>query len=535
MHLDKIPYPETGYFSGLIADYLDRKASLKPFFGRFPEIEALGAQAQEKLRAYPEAHRRVLTRVLEAQYDGFTVSEATYENIQALQQPNSVTVVTGHQLNLFTGPLYFHYKIVTTLNLCRRLKESFPGQDFVPVYWMASEDHDFEEINHFNFNGKEFRWNRESGGAVGRMDTSGLEAVAGTLASELGPGAAANRLVQLFRDAYLEHKTLSAATRYLVNELFGEHGLVILDADHPELKSLFIPHMEEDLTNQRAHRAVRATAEALTALDPAYPQQVTPREVNLFYLYEDGRSRIVRKDTGYAVLDTEITFSEAALREELQAQPERFSPNVITRPLYQEVILPNICYIGGGGELAYWLELKDYFDASEVLFPILLLRNSALFLSRKQGHKAQKLGLDIRDLFLPQNTLINRKIRQISNIDIDLSPQREHLKQQFESLHVLARKTDPSFLGAVRAQEKKQINGLNHLEKRLLKAQKRKLKDHVDRMVLLQNHLFPEQGLQERNRNFAELYLERGEEWVPGLLEGLDPLDLRFTIFTYPQ
>ena len=535
MHKDKIPYAETGYFSGLIADYLDRKASLKPFYGRFPEITELGAQAQEKLGVYPQAHRSTLTRVLEAQYEGLPVSEATSEHLRALREPNSVTVVTGHQLNLFTGPLYFHYKIVTTLNLCRRLKDAYPEQDFVPVYWMASEDHDFAEINHFNFNGKEFRWNRASGGAVGRMDTAGLEAVADTLASELGPGMAAERLGQLFQNAYLEHTTLSGATRYLVNELFGEQGLVILDADDPELKSLFIPHMEEDLTGHLAHREVGATAEALTALDPGYPQQVTPREINLFYLYEDGRSRIVRKDAGYAVLDTDISFSDSEIREELQAHPERFSPNVITRPLYQEVILPNICYIGGGGELAYWFELKDYFEKSGIPFPVLLLRNSALFLSRKQGRKAAKLQLDIRELFLPQNTLINRKIRQISNIDIDLSPQREHLRQQFESLHELARKTDPSFLGAVRAQEKKQLNGLDHLEKRLLKAQKRKLRDQVDRMVRLQNSLFPEQGLQERNRNFAEFYLELGAMWVPGLLEGLDPLDLRFTIFTYPQ
>lgn len=533
MQLDKISYPDSGYFSGLIADYLDQKTDLQSFYGRFPSLEAFGPQARAKLADYPEGHRIILSEVLASQYENLAVSEKTQANLEALKGKNSVTVVTGHQLNLFTGPLYFHYKIISTLDLCHRLKEAYPELEFVPVYWMATEDHDFEEINHFNVNGKEFRWNRDSGGAVGRMATDGLEAVAEALAGELGAGQSAAKLVSLFREAYLEHQNLAEATRFLANALFGEHGLVILDGDDPKLKTLFAPYMQRDLVANEALKEVTASAKALKGVDPNYPVQVNPREINLFYLYDKGRSRIVREEDGYAVLDTEFRFSEAELILELQEFPERFSPNVITRPLYQEVILPNICYIGGGGELAYWLELKGYFEKSGIPFPILLLRNSALFISEKQSGKADRLGLDIRDLFLPQNTLINKKIRQISNIDIDLSPQRDHLIKQFESLYTLAKETDPSFLGAVKAQEVKQLKGLDHLEKRLLKAQKKKLKDQVNRMVALQNALFPEQGLQERNRNFAALYLELGDQWVPGLLHGLNALDLRFTLFTY--
>ena len=533
MRLDKISYADTGYFSGLIADYLDRKPALSPFYGRYPVIEEFGEQIREKLSRFPDGHRTVLGKVLESQYQGFDISEETKGNLEALKASNAVTVVTGHQLNLFTGPLYFHYKIITTIDLCRRLKEAYPEYNFVPIYWMATEDHDFEEINHFNVNGKEFRWNRDAGGAVGRMQNSGLEAVADALANELGPGASSERLQQLFRKAYLEHPTLSGATRYLANTLFGEHGLVILDADDPALKKLFIPYMERDLLEHEAFSEVSASARGLKELNSDYPVQVNPREINLFYLYDQGRSRIVRRGEDFQVLDTELAFSREEIVRELHKYPERFSPNVVTRPLYQEVILPNTCYIGGGGELAYWFELKSYFDVSGVPFPVLLLRNSALFLSEKQAGKAERLGLGIGELFLPQNTLINKKIRQISNIDIDLKPQKDHLVRQFEALYILADKTDPSFLGAVKAQEKKQLKGLDHLEKRLLKAQKRKLKDHVSRMVSLQNALFPEMGLQERNRNFAEFYMELGEDWVSVLLQGLNALDLRFTIFTY--
>src|SRR5690606_10439961 len=198
----------------------------------------------------------------------------------------------------------------------------------------------------------------------------------------------------------------------------------------------------------------------------------------------------------------------------------------------QETVLPNLCYIGGGGELAYWLELKDYFGAMGVTFPMLLLRNSALIINKKQAKQAERLKLGTAHLFMEQPRLINRKIREISNIDIDLSPQKKLLEKQFQDLFALAEQTDKSFLGAVRAQEAKQKKGLDRLEKRLLLAQKKKLRDQVIRLTDLQNALFPNGSLQERELNFSEPYLEYGEELIPSLLEVLDPFCAQFCILT---
>ncbi|MGB1211393.1 MAG: bacillithiol biosynthesis protein BshC, partial [Lacinutrix venerupis] len=204
----------------------------------------------------------------------------------------------------------------------------------------------------------------------------------------------------------------------------------------------------------------------------------------------------------------------------------------ILRPLYQEVILPNLCYIGGGGELAYWFQLKSNFKAHHVVFPMLLLRNSVLIKTKQQAQKLEKLNISNKDIFLKRESFINKKVREISNIDIDFSPQINHLKNQFKDLYNLAKQTDESFVGAVSAQEKKQINGLQNLEKRLLTAQKRKLKDHVMRITDLQNELFPNKSLQERNTNFSELYLEFGEDLIPELIKNLKPLDGEFTVLT---
>ncbi|MBT8280441.1 MAG: bacillithiol biosynthesis cysteine-adding enzyme BshC [Muriicola sp.] len=534
MHLEGIPFRKTGYFSDIINDYLDESSSLRSFYARFPTIDSFKTQIAEKQQTFSEEKRAVLVSALQTQYKEVSTSATTKKSLKILGENNAFTVVTGHQLNLFTGPLYFLYKIISTINLCTALKKQYPEYHFVPVYWMATEDHDFEEINFFNFKGKKLQWNRDSEGAVGHLSTEGLDRVLEMFTLEMGPGKNATALKNLFTEAYLKHSNLTSATRYLANELFGKEGLVIVDGDDLSLKRQLIPYIKNDLFENTAHKEVSKTVEKLGAVSEAYKIQVNPREINYFYLKEGLRERIIEKDGKYFVNNTSLEFTKEEISQEIEQNPERFSPNVIARPLYQEVILPNLCYIGGGGEIAYWLELKSFFKAVEVPFPILLLRNSVLVISEKQKKKIKKMKLEVVDLFLDQNRLINKKIREISNIDIDFSPQRNHLKEQFKDLYTLAEQTDKSFLGAVKAQEVKQLKGLDKLEKRLLKAQKRKLKDHVVRMTDIQNELFPNQSLQERHLNFSELYLDMGANLVPMLIKSLDPLNKEFYVLQLP-
>jgi uncharacterized protein YllA (UPF0747 family) len=200
------------------------------------------------------------------------------------------------------------------------------------------------------------------------------------------------------------------------------------------------------------------------------------------------------------------------------------------RPLYQEIILPNLCYIGGGGEIAYWLELKSFFNAVNITFPMLLVRNSVLLSTEKQAKKADNLNLSWKDLFTKPADLVNAITHKLSAFPIDLTPQKETLEKQFEYLYELAQQTDKSFTGAVKAQEVKQKKGLENLEKRLLKAQKRKLDSELQRVTDLQCELFPNQSLQERQSNFSEFYLEKGEQLIPLLIQKLKPLETNFNI-----
>jgi bacillithiol biosynthesis cysteine-adding enzyme BshC len=526
MPTDCISYQDSGYFIPLMKDYLNQKTDLAALYHRFPTVDNFEKQFHEKQLHFSDAHRNVLVATLKKQYASIETSLKTAQNIDALLQSNTFTITTGHQLNLFTGPLYFLYKIISTINLTVELKSKYPNQHFVPIYWMATEDHDFEEINYFTFKGKKIRWNAESNGPVGRHTTEGLNEVFNVFEKEIGNSNNAQFIKNLFESAYLQHENLADATRYLANVLFGEYGLVILDADDAALKKEFAPFVKEELLHQTSHKEVSATIEKLKP----YDIQVNPREINLFYIEDQLRERIIFENGSYKVNNTSLVFSEVEILALLEQHPEKFSPNVLLRPLYQEVILPNLCYIGGGGELAYWLELKSFFDAVAVPFPILLLRNSALITTQKQTEKADKLELTWKDLFAKQTHLINEKTALLSEFPIDLSIQKDHLRNQFHYLHALANQTDKSFIGAVKSQEAKQIKGLEHLEKRLLKAQRRKYEQELERIVNLQNELFPNKGLQERQANFSEFYVENGDLLIPKLFDSLKPLENKFTV-----
>lgn len=533
MITDFIPFNQIRFFSSFISDYVLEKEELRTLYHHFPTSDNFKKQIEEKQIHFSDKARKRLVKILKEQYFGIKTSEKVLKNIELLEKNNTFTITTGHQLSLFTGHLYFIYKIISVINTTEILSEKYPDFQFVPVYWMATEDHDFEEINHFHLHNKTLCWNSEQKGMTGNFDTESLHDVFISFEKTIGMGKNAEFLKQLLKDSYLKNSSLASATRYLVNELFEHYGLIIIDGNHHELKKEFIPYMKNDLFQNVAYQEVSKTISEIQNINKNYPIQVNPREINLFYLTQNGRNRIISTENGFKVHQTDITFSENEILNELENFPERFSPNVILRPLYQEVILPNLAYIGGGGEIAYWLELKRFFNVENIPFPILMLRNSALLISEHQYDKIKKLNLSVKDLFLKVNDLKNKKIKEFSEFPIDFSSQKEVLQKQFSDLYILAEKTDVTFKNAVKAQEKKQLKGLENLEKRLLKAQKRKYSNELERIVVLQNELFPNGSLQERFSNFSEFYLEYGNLFIPNLVRDFDPFDFRFLVLKY--
>jgi bacillithiol synthase len=526
MPTDCVTYQDSGYFSKIITDYLDQVPSMEPFYNHFPSLDNFALQISEKAKSFNQNSRKILVSELEAQYVNIKASQTTLSNIKLLEDENTYTITTGHQLNLFTGPLYFLYKIVSVLNLCKELKQKYPNQNFVPIYWMATEDHDFEEINYFSYKNKKIKWDKNTSGPVGRLDLEGLKNVFEVFSNEIGFGENAKNLGTLFEEAYLQNHNLAEATRVLTNKIFASQGLVIIDGDNQELKKIFAPLVKDELINQNSFFAVSKTIQHLKD----YKIQVNPREINLFFIENGLRERIIFENDTYKINNTNLVFTTAQILKILEKNPEKFSPNVILRPLYQEVILPNLCYIGGGGELAYWLELKNLFNDNNITFPMLLLRNSVVIVSQKQIEKMKKLKLSWKQLFQNQQQLVNDIAKKLSKNEIDFSKQKMFLSKQFEALYKQAKQTDKSFRGAVAAQEKKQMNGLDYLEKRLLVANKRKNAETINRVTSLQNEIFPNQSLQERQLNFSEFFESNGDLLIQKLLEQLNPLSQNFEI-----
>ncbi|MBL6646836.1 MAG: bacillithiol biosynthesis cysteine-adding enzyme BshC [Flavobacteriaceae bacterium] len=518
-----------GHLPDLAIRVLQSDPALKGFYRPFskdPESSFL----EEKKQHFTTEKRETLLRVMREQYDGFHNPPI---GINELTDENCFTITTGHQLNLFTGPLFSWYKIIDIIKIAQSWNKNNDVYSFVPVFWMASEDHDFAEINHFYSNGQQVHWSSDKKGAVGRMPTHGLDKVLQAWSTHLGKTPEADQLKKWFKEAYLGHESLADATRYLLHQLFGKYGLIVLDADHPELKKMFLPVMMEEIKSQSLHENAVKTHKALQkALKKSFVPQVTPRPVNLFYLQTNSRERIDLNNDHYFLVDSDQKFTEKEITHLVGNQPQCFSPNALMRPLYQETILPNVAYVGGGSELAYWLQLKDSFDAFGLMMPMLKLRSSLLLKSQKQDKKLHRLGLTDQNLFMDPNSLINLRVRQISNIDIDLSYLKIHLEEQFKNLYDLTQQTDASFIGAVAAQEKKQKKGIDRLEQRLLKAQRRKLVDQIQRVTDLQRELFPMGELQERFCNFSDFYLIYGDALLPMLMESIDPFDKSFLSLT---
>ncbi len=524
MQTSHLSYQSTGKFNQLIIDYLAQEENLRPFYHRFPTLDAFADQIKEKKSSF--AHRDVLVQALRSQHSGI---ESGSGLIDRLENENCFTVTTGHQLCLFTGPLYFIFKIVTTINLAAQLREEYPDQDFVPVFWMASEDHDFDEVNHLYLNHQKVFWESGQGGAVGRMKLTAIDEALDSMAESLGESEHATTIMTLLRKIFSsEEKTLAEATRNLVYALFDADQILVIDGDDKALKQLFAPTVKRELTDQFSDRAVAATNEKL---GEHYKLQVSQREINLFYLDDQLRERIVYSDGKYAVLHTNLEFTPDEIIREVENHPEKFSPNVILRPLYQETILPNLCYIGGGGELAYWFQLKEMFGEAKITFPVLLLRNSAMWISRNETRKMEKLNLSVMDLFQDREQLVKTIVHEKSEQELSLDPEKRKLNDMFREISERILKIDPTLEKMVLADGARTSKTLHRIEKRMMRAEKERHSLTISQISNIFDRLFPAGGLQERHSNYFDFYLRYGRYFMNTLFENLDPLRPEFTVF----
>ncbi len=515
MKISKVSFKDVGAFSPMFLDYVGSASALRPFYENIPEIGSF----QELLtqRNFSHEKRIILHEVLNEQYGPVKKSEKVFENLYSLQNDNTFTVTTGHQLNIFTGPLYFIFKIVTTINLAKKLKEAYPDNHFVPVYWMATEDHDFEEIRSFNLFGKKYSWETQQTGAVGRFAPQSLNIVLEQLPES----------PEIFEKAYLDSSSLAEAVRVYVNELFGEEGLLVLDADHPRLKGLFADTIKDDIIEQKANDIVEETNRKLREL--GYKSQAFSRKINFFFL-NGFRERIIDENGTYRINNQELSYSKEDILALADSNPEKFSPNVIMRPLYQETILPNLAYVGGPAEIIYWLQLKAMFDHYQASFPILMPRNFGMIINKGLQKKINRIGCSSADLFKDAHNLKSDFLDRNSNNEHLLDEEKTELASVFDKIKVKASVIDKTLEGFIGSESAKALKGFTNIEKRLKKAQETQNETVMNQIDSIKEKLFPGGGLQERHDNFLNFYLNN-PNFLRDLLGQFDPFDYSFYQF----
>ncbi len=461
--------------------------------------EAFKQQIELKKKHFSASQRELLVKVLQNKYTTVSTTDLVKSNIESLADENTFTITTGHQLSIFTGPIYFIYKIFHVIRLAEDLKKKYPASHFVPVFWMASEDHDFEEVQSVALFNKTFKWETEQKGAVGRFSTESFEEVKAEFRS-LFANHPDNEV-----DDFLNHyngKNLGEATFNAINHLFKKYGLVIVDGDDAALKKSFSLVLHQELTTQFSFLKVTETSEKLQ--NEGIKLQINPREINLFYLDKNLRSRIQLQDHVYFI-EGKGTVSKADLITELNDHPERFSPNVVLRPVYQEFVLPNLCYLGGGGEMAYWLQLKGVFDAINCPYPLIQVRNSILIVDSVSENKMKKTGLELSQLFEDTDDLKRKYVLDNSEQELDFTELDNHYALFAEKLVQQVKQIDPNLDSYIQAELTRMEKQVSSIKQKLIKTEKGKHDQVLQQIDQIKNRLFPNGGMQERSINFFSL------------------------------
>lgn len=527
MQKSEISYNETGILNNLIGDYINSNSNVNEFISHPFDIESFEEIISNKKNSYK--NRELIYAEFQAQYKGFECSKAVMQNIDLLKNENTFTVTTAHQPNIFTGPLYSIYKAVSTINLSRLLKKKFPNLDFVPVFWQGSEDHDFLEINHIQLFGNKIEWKFEhKGEAVGRMYAINFDSLLQEIENVLGDRPYAAELNALLKDAYNSNNTIADAYKYLMNHLLGNEGLLVLDQDSRSLKKAYLPVLKEEISNELVTNYALPQIENLES--NGYKAQASPRDLNIFYIDKDNiRNRIVKNGSGFSVIDTGIVWeSKDELFTEMDEFPERFSPNVFLRPVYQEQMLPNLAYVGGQGELSYWMELKKLFDACDTPYPMLVLRNMLAIVNSSTCKKINKLSLSSAELFQDEDTILKRFVKESSDNNLELEKEKEEFVDLYNKIKEKAISIDLSLGASVESIMQGQLKALSNIESKIIRAEKKNFDIAQKQINSIKNALFPGGNLQERSENFMHFYSVYGPDFIKELLSKFNPFDKTF-------
>jgi len=525
MKLFKTSYEDTNCFSNLFLDYINNKKELSDFYNNFPNLSNF--EKQINLKKTQKIDRELLFERINFQYSNISSSIKVKENINLIKNENCFTVSTGHQLCLFSGPLFFIYKIISTINLAKMLKQKYNQYEFVPIFILASEDHDFKEVSKVNILNREFEWSyKHDKETIGSLSCDNLDILINEIENHVTEDETSKNLIELLRKCFVKHDSYSDAFRCFLNYLFEKLGLVVLDINDSFLKKKCKYIIEKDVIESYNFDSIVNSSKELNIL--GYNSQAFARKINFFYIDKfNKRHRILNEGKYYDIGSEKISKDDLINR--ISNNTDKFSSNVLLTPLIKEYLMPNIGVVCGPSEISYWMQLKETFNSNKIVFPILVPRNSVLFINNFLSDKITKLKLNLDDLFLDTDSLIKKWLNDQIKLEELISDNKQELNKQYDIMFNKIKNIDISLSVFVEREKAKNKKNLLIFDKTLLKHFKNRNDVSVNQIKKIKNKLFPENNLQERYENFISLYLNDAD-FIYNIAKFLNPLDFNFLI-----
>jgi bacillithiol biosynthesis cysteine-adding enzyme BshC len=526
-------------FPDLFVDYCTRYDAVEAFYAGNWQNPEVRAQAAREAARRP-VDRDGLADVLAEQNARWDADAHAQQSVDQLRDPKAVAIVTGQQVGLFTGPLYTIYKTLTVLQQAEAGAQAW-GCPVVPIFWMAGEDHDFAEVAeavvlHRNapvalrYEARA-RLDDTARGAVGRLSlTEAITDVLDDLDDALPPSDFKPDVMAAVREAYAPGTTLTDAFATLLHRLFAGSGLVCISPDDARLKAQARPLFRRDLLDPTgAVERIDAASDAL--VDAGYHQQVHARPTNLFWLDSHGRYPIDYTpdgDGGAFTLrhDPEArTFSQDALLQHLDDAPERFSPNVVLRPLMQDRLLPTVSYVAGPGEISYFAQYKGVYDWAEIPMPLIHPRASVTLLESKVTKVLEKFDLSLCDLTDDLDALFQQVVVDEMSTDVDalFGDAMRHVHEAINAVKPGVAGVDQTLVSSAEATRAALVDAMNDLKHKVVKAEKREQDQIRAQLQKAYVNLRPNGTLQERALNVLYFLNKYSPALLGDLREVLNP------------
>ncbi|MCK9210612.1 MAG: bacillithiol biosynthesis cysteine-adding enzyme BshC [Ignavibacteriaceae bacterium] len=516
----------------LFLDYIYEFHNVKDFYST--DFRNKDSYA-DHFRAVTKEQNPLLFKLPELILDQYTSnqpSSKTQKNITLLKEPKTLAVFTGQQLGILGGPLYTIYKTITTIKLAQYLNERFDEFNFVPVFWLEGDDHDFDEVNSITIINEENNLIKltyedslpegEFRGSVGELTfTSGINTLLDELQKNLRKTEFTDALILELRDIYKEGKTFKESFRQLIFNYFDQYGLILFDPQQNEIKKLLKPIFHEELLNYRLHSEKLILRSA--ALEETYHAQVKVRPINLFMNYENGRYAIEPVDEHFRLKHKRVKFTQEELLKFISDSPEIFSPNVILRPICQDYLFPTAFYVGGPSEISYFSQVLPLYEDFQIPQPIIYPRSAATLIEKGVQTVFDKYQLTLNDFFLNADKIAEKVISRLSekDFDTDFAAAQTEIENVIEGLKQNLLSLDKTIYDAADRYKQKIVSTLMELKGKTNEAQKRKYETTLRQTTKTSLAVFPNANLQERELNYFYFANKYGKDFIKLLFEEL--------------